>query len=177
MAIKRTGTQFHPLVLNDINVEAIFNKCLSTDNTTMYVNAIMYPKSYGNQEDFLSILFDRDVLLANRKHILYLYGQLLHLHQNLNSIHDPNVYLYGISSEIGKGDESDMINYLGEHWTENKGVFRQFALLGVAAATITPFTKNGNSIFCRGVSPTFSPKDPNFPVWWQEHRYKWEKEK
>lgn len=46
--------------------------------------------------------------------------------------------------------------------------------LGVASDTIYPFSVTGDSSFTRKLRPTLSPKDPNFPAWWEEHKSEWE---
>lgn len=49
--------------------------------------------------------------------------------------------------------------------------------LGIASDIIYPFSKEGNSIFKKVVKPTLSPKDPNFPTWWEQHKKEWEEPK
>lgn len=53
----------------------------------------------------------------------------------------------------------------------------QFFHLGVGSNTISPFTVNGNSGFKHKIIPTLSPKDPNFPEWWEKHKSEWEEPK
>ena len=56
------------------------------------------------------------------------------------------------------------------------GTLMQLFYLGIASNVIYPFTENGNSSFknMRSMKPTLSPKDPNFQVWWQEHKSEWQ---
>lgn len=49
--------------------------------------------------------------------------------------------------------------------------------LGVGSNTISAFNINGHSGFIHGILPTLSPKDPNFPAWWEEHKSEWEEPK
>lgn len=38
--------------------------------------------------------------------------------------------------------------------------------------------ENGNTTrFMSAVKPTLSPKDPNFPAWWEQHKSEWEDKK
>lgn len=53
----------------------------------------------------------------------------------------------------------------------------QFFHLGVGSNTIYPFSLNGNSGFKYKIQPTLSPKDPNFPEWWEKHKSEWEEPK
>lgn len=41
---------------------------------------------------------------------------------------------------------------------------------------IFPFNakKNNTTRFVKALSPTLSPKDPNFPAWWEAHKAEWE---
>ncbi|MCD7945595.1 MAG: hypothetical protein LUF81_03155, partial [Clostridiales bacterium] len=68
-------------------------------------------------------------------------------------------------------------NYKNEIWTTNKGTLMQFFHLGVATNIIFPFTKNGCSMYQRGIASTLSPNDPNFPEWWAKHKSEWEEGK
>ena len=54
----------------------------------------------------------------------------------------------------------------------------QFFHLGVVSDTIYPFNIYGDSGFQRfELPPTLSPKDPNFPEWWEKHKSEWEDKK
>ena len=48
--------------------------------------------------------------------------------------------------------------------------------LGEATHAIQPFTKQSNTAHIARllVKPTLSPKDPNFPAWWEAHKAEWE---
>ena len=155
---------FQPLDLSEGNVQTIFDRCLATDGTTEYIKSVLCTTEDGYEQDSNPILFDKKTLLANLKNIRYLYGQLSTTHQHTNTIN---------TSE----DSSTpvMKNYQGEVWTKNKGTLLQFFHLGVGSQTIYPFSLEGNSIFQDvGLTPTLSPKGPNFPAWWEAHRGEWE---
>lgn len=155
---------FHPLELNEGNVQAIFNRCIATEETTDYAESILQQKSEGYEQDSNPILFDKKRLLDNLKSIRYLYGQLLTTHKHTNTI-NTNV----------NGKTNVMTNYMGNTWITNKGILLQFFHLGVGSDTIYPFSLNGNSMFRNvGITPTLSPKDPAFPAWWEAHKSEWE---
>ena len=51
----------------------------------------------------------------------------------------------------------------------------KFILLGTAAGVIETFNmKIAAARFLKQVRPTLSPKDPNFPAWWEAHKAEWE---
>ena len=100
---------FTPLDLNEGNVQAIFNRCLATDETNEYIESILQKKSDGYAQDSDPILFDKQKLLSNLKNIRYLYGQLLTTHKHTNTIN---------TSVNGKTNV--MTNYMGNTWIANK---------------------------------------------------------
>ena len=51
----------------------------------------------------------------------------------------------------------------------------KFILLGTVAGVIETFNmKKDTARFLKQVRPTLSPKDPNFPAWWEAHKAEWE---
>ena len=73
-----------------------------------------------------------------------------------------------------------MTKYTGEIWTTNNGKLMQLFHLGVASNIIYPFIPmkdSGVSSFACNLRPTFSPKDPNFPAWWEAHKGEWERQR
>ena len=195
---------FKPLELNEGNVEAIFNRCLATESTTEYIKAyfthqatlkdninrdveeklknatpeqianlkaeIYEERSKDGYFDLVNedcsqvILFDKTKILENLKHIHYLYGQLKTTHEHSNTIS---------SSEDSR--KYSMTNYLGNKWTDNIGILKQFFYFGIGSYTIYPFSNRGNSGFQKAdIQPTLSPKDPNFATWWETHKSEWE---
>ena len=173
---------FRPIDLNEDNVQAIFNRCLAGDSTTEYIKSVLYHKErdYLTDSDLTEeltkelneklwytgsdhlILFDKNALLDNLKNIRYLYGQLIAVHRDTNSIHTDN------------SGGSVMKNYQGKIWTTNKGILLQFFHLSVGSNTIYSFTREGNSGFKYKTPATLSPKDPAFPAWWEAHKGEWE---
>ena len=132
--------------LNEANVQAIFNRCLATDSTTEYIKSVLYQKEHGYAENSNPILFDKKALLDNLKNIRYLYGQLITVHLDTNT--------------INTHEDSD-----------SPAIFFH---LGVGSNTISPFTLKGNSGFKYKIPVTLSPKDPAFPAWWEAHKGEWE---
>lgn len=163
-AKRDANNSFEVLELSEGNVQAIFNRCLATDSTTEYIKSVLYQKEFGYEQDSNPILFDKGKLLANLKHIRYLYGQLKTTHKKTNTIN------------TGKNNASAvMLNYQDNVWTENNSVILKLFHLGVGSNTIFPFSKNGNSMFQNvGIQPVLSPKDPNFTSWWETHKSEWE---
>ena len=161
--VEEVKAEFTPVDLNEANVQAIFNRCLAGDSTTECIKSVLYQKEHGYAEDSNPILFDKKALLDNLKNIGYLYGQLMTAHHQSNSI-----------STSLENRHNVMTNYHGKIWTMNKNTLLQFFHLGVGSNTIAPFTLSGNSGFKHKITPTLSPKDPEFPAWWEEHKTKWE---
>jgi len=55
------------------------------------------------------------------------------------------------------------------------GILMEFLHLGYIANIYPIFKKNvGVGLVLR--YPTLSPKDPNFPAWWEEHKFEWEEQ-
>ena len=70
--------------------------------------------------------------------------------------------------------------YTNETWTKNGGTLSALLSLAFARGYCMPFTKeNGEASaeFLRSIKPTLSPKDPNFPAWWEKHKSEWEDKK
>lgn len=154
---------FTPLELNEGNVQAIFNRCLAKQDTKDITYSTLFPTTHGYKtEDEIQIQFDTAELLNNRQNIEYLFGQLQEVHHKHNkrmSIDDYNT------------------TYQEKHWTSDKSALLKFLYLGVnpKIVYITPFrAESSTSILSPQVKPTLSPKDPNFPAWWEAHKAEWE---
>ena len=190
--------------LNGGIVQEIFSRCIATDSTTVYTKAYFtfqaalkdkintdieeqlknatpeqiakakteaYAESSKdglfdlvNEKCSQLILFDETKIIENLKQIKYLYGQLKTTHECSNTF------------SIGEDERVlSMTNYAGKKWTENTDYLEQLFYLGIASQTIYPFSNRGNSGFQNvGIQPTLSPKDSNFPAWWEEHKAEWE---
>lgn len=102
--IKTEG--FHPIDLNEDNVQAIFNRCLATKDSVDFIGATLFTKETGFSENSKQIVFDKKEIFKNKSTIAYLYGQL----------HDVSY------SEIIT-PSSAAINYDSNVWTKDIGVF------------------------------------------------------
>ena len=97
---------------------------------------------------------------ANVKNVRYLLGQLYTLHKAEFFLH--------LSDVLKK--------YNGYLWSKEKiaGIF--LLLLGIGTGNVTPpEAENMRSLLNGDIEPTLSPKDPNFPKWWEQNKSKWEK--
>lgn len=100
----------------------------------------------------------------NSKNIQFLMGQL-------KTIHIPDVKTISLQEGFFKYD-----NYV---WTKDFDELFKLYSLGLVAGCIRGFGKTKNDVissllysdYCK---PTLSPKDPNFPAWWETHRAEWE---
>jgi hypothetical protein len=149
---------FHPMDLNNSSVQAIFNRCLKKDNTKEIRYSTLFNKDLGYEKTDIPVHFDKDLIKQNTKIIKYLYGQLSVIHNGLFSVTFDTV----------------QIKYDGTQWTKNNGIIMEFFHLGVAANIMSPFSANSQCAGFIKIEPTLSPKDPNFPTWWEEHKSEWE---
>ena len=154
------------LDLNEINVQAIFDRCLAKENSKNVSRADVFLLSLGyGKADSIEMIFDKDILVQNEKSIRYLYGQLDCVHTGKYLSQRQSVTDFSIS-------------YTGETWTKNKWIL--FHLLDLACnddiVIILPFdkSKNDSTLIHPSVKPTLSPKDPAFPEWWEQHKAEWE---
>ena len=159
--IEERRPEFTPLELTEGNVQAIFNRCLAKEDTTEKVSSILYYKELGYEKEDLGVSFAQNTLIANRKNIEYLYGQLA-------SAHEGQVIL----------KETDFAKtYAGHLWTEETASIMQLIYLGISKAVklLTLFNAEaGGTALYTPIKPTLSPKDPVFPAWWETHKGEWE---
>ena len=66
--------------------------------------------------------------------------------------------------------------YTGENWTDDSVAVMKLIHLALATGAISQFsnTEDITGIITQRVPPTLSPKDPNFPTWWEKNKTKWE---
>ena len=158
--------EFHPLELNEGNVQAIFDRCLATSESKNETWAEMFYLSLGyKEEDSTPITFDSDIISKNKKSIMYLYGQL-------DCVHTGKYLSEWISvTDFAK-------TYTGEKWTQKAGILLEMLYLASNEdiAIIVPFEKkkNDSTLIHPSIKPTLSPKDPEFPEWWEQHKAEWE---
>lgn len=109
---------FNPLDLNEGNVEAIFNKCLSTKDSPSVVSCDLFPMILGNsQTEYSCFEFDKKTILANKANIQYLFGQLhsVHTQKDILTIED------------------FFENYLNNKWSSRKALLLELLYLGNCA--------------------------------------------
>lgn len=156
--IKNEG--FRPIDLNEDNVQAIFNRCLVSSESEQILRVTLFSAEYEfEKEDEFVVDFDPDAIKRNSAAIAYLYGQL----------HDV------VYSEV-IDPSSAAINYESNVWTKDIRVILKFLALGQAAHMFRPFVKVEPfaAAVLLPILPTYSPKDPYFPTWWEEHKSEWE---
>lgn len=185
---RERGEHFTPCDLNEGNVQAIFNRCLATDDTPkeQVSRSILFSRTLGYKpEEEIVFSFDKGKLLSNYKNIRYLYGQLRGVHQSTEWLPLDEVWY----------------DYSGKRWTASNACRMYLLYLGCTNETdcISPFRNEVFFKFCddndqdgylknlctasekdtaelaiETIKPTLSPKDPNFPTWWEEHKSEWE---
>ena len=157
--------EFIPIDLNEGNVQAIFERCLATDDTPkeQVSRSILFSRTLGYKpEDEIVFYFDKDKLLDNKKNIEYLFGQL-------KNTHEKNEYMRM---------ENASYQYQGRKWTDNKARMLELLYLGCTMETvlISPFNAktDATSLGVERLKSALSPKDPAFPAWWEQHKSEWE---
>jgi hypothetical protein len=160
------SNKFKPQELNEGNVQAIFNRCVSNPNSKQTTGATLFPITNGYKSGSEKLIyFDTDTLLKNKKEIKYLFGQLQEVHAS-NKKHNITIDDYNTT-------------YKGDHWTRDKATLLKLLYLGVSGkinCISAFFAKTSTSVVSPSIKPTLSPKDPNFEAWWAEHKSEWEDE-
>lgn len=152
---------FTPLELNEGEVQAIFNRCLATKDTpnSDVQLSILFKKIMGYDEDSKPMAFCKSKIGQNKSNILYLLGQLASVHKG--------------SREITA--KESIFRYDEKKWTTDTVTIMKLYHLAEASDGISPFMKKYNVANTEPiVKPTLSPKDPNFPAWWEQHKKEWE---
>ncbi len=151
---KNDKPEFQPLDLNEMNVQAIFKRCLTTNNSPKPgedYNSVIFGRDGGYAEDHQPVCFNIKQLRANDETIRFLFGQLQAIHQGKKQF----------------SVEDSILKYNGTNWTSNKGIMMELLYLGEASATITPFIAKTGKANVALVKPTLSPKDPKFAEWYK----------
>ena len=153
------NSEFKPLDLCFLAVTSLFKKCLATEDSKNYIPAQWQQRKQGYPEDSPLILFDAEAFNANKPKIEYILGQLLDIHKGKNVIVTPH---------------SLFKKYTGDLWTTDGETLMRLIHLALANATLDYCVPpNDESTFLHYVEPTLSPKDPNFPEWWEQNKSKW----
>ena len=120
---------------------------------------MQFNRTFGFEKNEAPICFDKEKIKINEQAIKYLFGQLELVHKGK----------FSLNLETGT------IKYDGTEWTTNSGIREMFFHLGAGAHIMSPFIADGHKAGLIKLSPTLSPKDPNFPAWWEAHKGEWEK--
>lgn len=153
------GKKFVPIDLNYNEFEKIYNDCIPDDESKNYLKVILQQQSDGFPNDSKPIFFDEDKVEKHRNDIFYLYGQLCSVHRGMP-------FLYVVDS-IKKYDDST--------WTNNQTSALLFLHLGMACLASSRMVPPTRYMYLSSdLIPTLSPKDPNFPAWWEGNKSKWE---
>jgi hypothetical protein len=158
-----TKKTFIPIDLNDGNVQAIFERCLAKPESKETSYSQLYVKQLGYEKEDSGLYFDKTAILSNRKTFEYLFGQLDVVH----------------CQQVTLKVEDFFKNYDGSQWTHDKGSVMKLIYLGACEEInmLNMFIAKTNTTSVRDFyKPTLSPKDPNFPAWWEEHKSEWEDE-
>ena len=159
--IEERRPQFTPLELNELNVQAIFHRCLAAkdddlDNLSMRV---LFQRDLGYDEDSKPVYFNKKKVDQNKQNIFYLLGQLRSLH----------------SSDSNITSAESVYKYDDVQWTDDTVTLMMLYQLGEITKGILPFVKRSNTAtIVLSITPTLSPKDTNFPAWWEAHKAEWE---
>ena len=129
---------------------AIFNRCFAKPETTEKVSSILYYKELGYEKEDLGVAFDKNALIANRKNIEYLYGQIASVHESQSVLKE---------TDFAK-------TYSGHLWTEDNAPMMQLIYLGISEAvkllTLFNAAADGTALYAP-VKPTLSPERPGVP--------------
>lgn len=161
-ALIQEASKFKPLELNVLNVQSLFNRCLVTkdDPTGGILSSTLFQKAFGYDEDSKPVFFSKKRIEQNRKSIFYILGQLRSVHKN----------------DLKITSTESIYRYDNVKWTSDTVKLMELYHLGEVSQSINPFVKQFNTALIRPalVKPTLSPKDPNFPAWWEQHKSEWE---
>lgn len=166
---KRVAEQgFRPLELNEDNVQAIFNRCLATEEekcSFMKHRALQVLKPLLTGKTSAEVYLSTEKIGENQKNIEFLFGQIKNIHYNNSAI----------------GLQEGFITYQDTVWTREVENLLKLYALAQSKGLITEFSALPtdpniiSAIKASDVRPTLSPKDPAFPAWWEQHRAEWEK--
>lgn len=157
---------FTPLDLKEENVQTIYNRCLANEEEKQHINlcnftTIFYKSNTGI--DSGTVCFSKDKIKKNLKNIDYLFGQL----QNIHMPKKDRIFTL----------QDSAIKYDNTAWTKELEYIFKLLNLAYATGQFPTFTKQNNLVYTaryKNTLPTLSPKDPNFPAWWAEHKSEWE---
>ena len=150
--------------LNEGNVEKIFNICLAKGQEPFHNIQVLGPGIAKKASDIFQVSIQK--VKDHDQVIQYLLGQIkkFHIFENTDNI------------RIQDG----FFRYDGITWTKDYDIMFKLYSLGLAGGFIRGFVRTKSDIvsllYPNRCIPTLSPKDPNFPAWWEAHKSEWETE-
>ena len=123
------ANKFKPQELNEANVQAIFERCLITEQTTDTIGTSIMDVELGDEEEIV-IALDKDALRKNEKSIRYLYGQLKSIHIS------PNETIRQSLDDFRK-------TYMNTIWAQGRSAVLELLYLGSNSVLgfVAPFSK------------------------------------
>ena len=166
----REARSFRPIELTASNVNAIFRRCMATEQTNKddIVGNYLFSKKAGFDEDAGVFYMSESQLQKNSSEILYLIGQLYDIHNT-----DGIILLKNISK-----------NYNNLPWIETSDLKEaERTIYNLIALGTTAYGKDGSPIIsaivkewggcaAADIMPTLSPKDPAFKAWSESEKGK-----
>lgn len=165
---RKEADTFEPQELNERNVQAVFNRCLATEeekkNLFSCIVSQVLEKGLSGERESEIVIFSQDKIKTNEQNIRFLIGQLKNSHYGDESI----------SLQEGFLRYDDVI------WTKDFVILFHLYNLAQSVPCITSFVqkKNAKDLIVadksNSIVPTLSLKDPAFPAWWEAHKGEWE---
>ena len=159
---EETRDKFEPKDLNLETIKQIFQDCMPVEGKTKKYRSIILEsvdKEFSKNSD--KLYFDRDKLKENKLNIMYLLGQLYAVHRGDRSLK--------VSDILKK--------YNGYLWSKEKFASVLILHLGIGIDQFSsPDAVQLSCDIFDAIEPTLSPKDPRFPIWWEQNKIKWEKQ-
>lgn len=154
--------KFRALELNERNVNTLYKRCLYDESNSfegIYPVQVLSPKHCGRESEVVRL--SEDKISAYKTIIRYLLGQI-------KAFHGDNA-----TFALQEG----FMRYDGTVWTKDYDVLFKLYSMGLATVSISDFSLY-KDIIGSVKSPdcilTLSPRDPDFPAWWEEHKAEWE---
>lgn len=168
--IAERKSKFEPIDLNSHNIQVVFNKCLATDEEKLDSNKHkkrQILKKQLAQRESEEISLSTEQTQNNKQTVQFLLGQIKNVHGKLPVI------------TLNEG----FVRYDDTVWTKDFDMLFRLYLLAQACGYLSDFglLKNNPNLIAANkasdLTPTLSPRDPNFKAWWEEHKSEWEKSK
>lgn len=155
-------SKFKPVELNEENVERVFKECvaLPEDKEDDLYESSIYMQNLNKG----TVRLSKSRLDKMKKTILYMIGQFYVAH------HSSPISMYPIEG-LSK-------NYKGLVWTNDLYTSLMIPTLARYFDLNSPMMKVNERYYLytrvNDIRQTLSPNDPNFKLWWKEHRMAWD---